>query len=113
MDDILGTHRLGSRLEHRLVRPISSSETYTATVWVLATATTQVDLNVDLLKSSGGYVNSANGSTVTLAANTWTPLTITGIKPTSTEVLAGMEPNFSKAAKGTIIYWDDMGLTGA
>jgi len=24
---------------------------------------------------------------------------------------AGMEPNFSSATKGTIIYWDDMSLT--
>jgi hypothetical protein len=36
---------------------------------------------------------------------------MTGIKVTSTEVLGGMEPDFSKATKGTVIYWDDMSLT--
>src|ERR1019366_6364042 len=75
------------------------------------TATVQVDLSVDLLTSNGNYINSADGPTVTLAANTWTQLTITSIKVTSSEVLAGMEPNFAKATKGTIIYWDDMSLT--
>ena len=91
--------------------PITSAKTYTATIWVRATATVQVDLNVDLLTSNGNYINSADGPTVTLAANTWTQLTITSIKVTSSEVLAGMEPNFAKATKGTIIYWDDMSLT--
>ena len=91
--------------------PISSAKTYTASIWVRATKSVKVDLNVDLLKASGSYVNSANGPTVTLVANTWTQLTITGIKPTTTEVHAGMEPNFSAAGTGTVIYWDDMSLT--
>jgi N-acetylneuraminic acid mutarotase len=91
--------------------PITSTKTYTATIWVRATAAVQVDLNVDLLTSTGNYIDSTNGPTVTLIANTWTQLTITGIKVTSSEVLAGMEPNFAKATKGTIIYWDDMSLT--
>ena len=91
--------------------PITSTKTYTASIWVRATATAQVDLNVDLLTSKGNYVNSVNGPTVTLAANAWTQLSITGIKVTSGEVLAGMEPNFAKATKGSTIYWDDMSLT--
>ena len=94
-----------------MVRPISSTKTYTATIWVRATATVQVDLNVDLLTSTGNYVDSANGPTVTLAANTWTQLSITGIKVTSSEVLAAIEPDFSKATKGTVIYWDNMSVT--
>ncbi|MGA3149049.1 MAG: IPT/TIG domain-containing protein [Acidimicrobiales bacterium] len=92
--------------------PIASADTYTASIWVYATAAVKVDLNLDLLNSGGSYVNSANGSTVTLAAGTWTQLQITGIKPTSSETNAAMEPNFSKATKGTVIYWDDMSLTG-
>jgi hypothetical protein len=91
--------------------PISSGTSYTASIWVRATATVKVDLNVDLLKSGGNYVDSANGPTVTLTAGTWTQLTIKGIKPAAGEVDAGMEPNFSSATKGTIIYWDDMSLT--
>ncbi len=93
--------------------PISSTHTYTATIWVRATATVKVDLNLDLLQSTGTYVDSANGATVTLAPNVWTQLTMTGIKPTSGETSAGMEPNFSKATKGTVIYWDDMSLTAS
>ncbi|MGD0809488.1 MAG: hypothetical protein ABSA91_07245 [Acidimicrobiales bacterium] len=46
-----------------------------------------------------------------MAPNTWTELTVSGIKPTSTEVYAGVEPDFQKAVKGTVIYWDDMDLT--
>jgi hypothetical protein len=43
-------------------------------------------------------------------ANTCTELTVSGTKPSATEVYAGMEPDFSKATKGTIIYWDNMDL---
>ena len=63
--------------------PVSSAKTYTATIWVLATTTIKVNLNVDLLNSAGRDLDAANGPTVTLAANTWTKLTVTGIKPTS------------------------------
>ncbi|MGA3220241.1 MAG: NHL repeat-containing protein [Acidimicrobiales bacterium] len=91
--------------------PISSAKTYSASIWVRATAAAKVDLNVDLLTSGGGYVDSAGGPTVTLAPNTWTQLTLSGIKPASSDVYAGMEPNFSSATKGTAIYWDDMSLT--
>ena len=90
---------------------ISSASTYTATVWVRATASVRVDIGVDLLTSSGSYVDTAGGPWVTLTANSWTELTVSGIKPTSTEVYAGMEPDFSKAVKGTVIYWDDMALS--
>jgi hypothetical protein len=91
--------------------PITSAKTYTATIWVRATAAVTVDLNVDLLDSGGNYLDSPVGPTVSLAANTWTQLTITGIRPASGEVYAGMEPNFSGATKGVVIYWDDMGLS--
>lgn len=91
--------------------PISSAYTYSAAIWVRATAAVSVDIGVDLLTSNGTYVDTASGPWVALAANTWTELTVSGIKPTSTEVYAGMEPDFSKAVKGTVIYWDDMDLT--
>jgi hypothetical protein len=57
-------------------------------------------------------VDTAGGSVVTLAPNAWTQLTLTGIKPTTSEAYAAMEPNFSKGAKGAIIYWDDMSVVG-
>jgi sugar lactone lactonase YvrE len=93
--------------------PISSAESYTAAIWVYATASVKVNLNLDLLASSGGYVDSATGPNVTLTAGTWTQLTLTGIQPAAGEVYGAMEPNFLKGTKGTTIYWDDMSLTFA
>jgi hypothetical protein len=90
--------------------PITSATTYTASIWVYTTKTVKVDLNADLLNTAGNYVDSVNGPTVTLTAGSWTQLTITGIQPATGEVYAGMEPNFSSATTGTIIYWDDMSL---
>jgi hypothetical protein len=91
--------------------PVSSADTYSAYIWVQATAAVKVDIGVDLLTSSGSYVDTANGPWVTLVPNTWTQLPLTGIKLTASEVYAGMEPDFSKATKGTVIYWDNMSLT--
>jgi hypothetical protein len=91
--------------------PISSAQTYSSAVWVQATAAVRVNIGVDLLTSNGTYVDTSSGPWVTLPANTWTELTVSGIHPSTTEVYAGMEPDFSKATKGTVIYWDDMDLT--
>ncbi len=91
--------------------PVSSADTYSAYVWVRATAAVKVDIGVDLLTSSGSYVDTASGPWVTLMPNTWAQLPITGIKPSAGEVFAGMEPDFSKATKGTVIYWGNMSLT--
>jgi sugar lactone lactonase YvrE len=91
--------------------PISSANSYTAGIWVYATATVKVNLSLDLLDSAGNYVDSASGPNVTLAAGTWTHLTVTGIKPVSGEVYGGMEPDFLSGTSGTVVYWDDMTLT--
>jgi len=91
--------------------PISSSKTYTVGIWVRSTATVKVNLSLDLLASDGSYVDSATGPNVTLAAGTWTHLTVTGIKPAASEVYGGMEPDFLNGTKGTVSYWDDMSLT--
>jgi hypothetical protein len=71
----------------------------------------KVNLSLDLLDSSGNYVDSDTGPNVTFTAGTWTHLTLTGIKPASGEVCGGMEPDFLSGTKGTVIYWDDMTLT--
>ena len=92
--------------------PVSSSSTYTASVWARATAAVRVDVNVDLLTASGSYVATAGGAWVTLSPNSWTQLSLSGIKPTSAEAYAAMEPDFSKGTKGTVIYWDSMSLVG-
>ena len=91
--------------------PVSSSKTYTVGIWVRSTATVKVNLSLDLLASDGSYVDSATGPNITLAAGTWTHLTVTGIKPAASEVYGGMEPDFLNGTKGTVIYWDDMSLT--
>jgi sugar lactone lactonase YvrE len=91
--------------------PVSPGTTYTATIWVRSSAAVRVSLNVDLLNSKGSYLDSATGPNVSLTPNTWTKVTLTGIKPTAGEVFAGMEPNFSRATRGTVIVWDDLGLT--
>jgi IPT/TIG domain/Kelch motif/Galactose oxidase, central domain len=91
--------------------PLSTAKTYTAGIWVRSTATVKVNLSLDLLDSGDNYMDSATGPNVTLVANTWTHLTVTGIKPATGEVFGGMEPDFLSGAKGTIIYWDDMTLT--
>ena len=91
--------------------PVSSAKSYTAGIWVRSTATVRVNLSLDLLDSGGNYVDAASGPNVTLTANTWTHLTVTGIKPAAGEVYGGMEPDFLSGARGTVIYWDDMTLT--
>jgi N-acetylneuraminic acid mutarotase len=92
--------------------PISPATTYQASIWVRANKTVKVDLNIDLLSTAGNYVSNASGPRVTLSANTWTQLTLTGIKPVLGEAYAAMQTHFAKAAAGTVIYWDDMSLTG-
>jgi len=92
---------------------VSSSKSYTASIWVYSTAKVTVVLNVNLLSATGDYVDSANGPNVTLTPNTWTKLTATGIKAASGELYAGMEPNLENATKGTVMTWDDMSLTTA
>jgi large repetitive protein len=91
--------------------PISSTRTYTTSVWVRATATVTVDVNLDLLSASGTYIDSDSGPWITLAPNTWTQLTLTGTKPASGETQGVVEGDFSAAPAGTVIYWDDMSVT--
>jgi len=62
--------------------------------------------------ASGNYVTSIGGPAVPLAANTWTKLTLIGVRTTDTRAVSlGMEPNFTKGSKGGVMYWDDMSLT--
>ena len=91
--------------------PVKAGSSYAAGIWVRATAALRVELNLDLLDVSGAYVDSASGPWVTLAANTWTHLTLSGIQPNAQEPYAVIEPDFSRAVTGTLMYWDDMTLT--
>ncbi len=89
--------------------PVSPAKLYTASIWVRATKTTTVLLNIDLLTSAGGYSDSATGTAVVLTANTWTRLTVT-FTPVTGQVFAAFEPNFSGTTAGTVITWDDMSI---
>jgi hypothetical protein len=91
---------------------ISPASTYQASIWVRADQTVTVDLNMNLLNTAGDYDSTVSSTKTTLAANTWTQLTLTSIKPDPGEAYAAIEPHFTKATTGTVIYWDDMSLTG-
>ncbi len=91
--------------------PISPATTYQASIWVRANQTVKVDLDMNLLTTAGDYDSTVSSAKTTLAANTWTQLTLTGIKPAPGEAYAAIEPHFTKATTGTVIYWDDMSLT--
>lgn len=91
--------------------PIVVGKSYTASVWVRATASTRAVLNVDLLNTGGSVVDVKGGSAATLTANTWTKLTLTFTADTSGEANAAFEPNFSRTTKGAVLYWDDLSLT--
>jgi hypothetical protein len=58
--------------------PISPAEDYQASIWVQANKTVKVDLTIDLLDRAGNYVSNASSQRVTLSADTWTQLTLTG-----------------------------------
>ena len=53
-------------------------------------------------------MDTASGPWVTLAANTWTELTVSRIKPTSTEVYAGDGAGLQKAVGKEDMSWDDI-----
>ena len=92
--------------------PITTSKTYTAGTWVYATKTVKITLYVDVLDAQGNYLTTLGGTTLTLTANTWTQLKLPTVKTTNTNAAyLVMEPNFSSATTGTVIYWDDMSLT--
>jgi hypothetical protein len=91
--------------------PISSTHSYTASIWMRAAATVRANVSLDLLNASGTYIDSATGPWVTLVANTWTQLTVTGVTPVSGETEDVMETDFSNSTNGTVIYGGDMSVT--
>jgi len=90
---------------------VDPAQTYTASIWVRATRAVKVRIGLDLLRSNGTPSGTSTGRWVTISPGAWTKLVVSGIKPTGTEVYAGMAPMFAAAAKGTVIYWGDMDLT--
>jgi hypothetical protein len=93
--------------------PIAAGKSYTASVWVYVTRAVKVRFYIDLLGSGGHYLDTVGGgSAVTLSAGSWTRLSNSAVRATgSGDVWAVVEPNFSAATSGTVMYWDDMGLT--
>ena len=90
--------------------PIASPTTYSAEIWVMAGKTARVTLNVDLLDRNRRYLRSASSSSVNLTANVWTRLTVS-FQAKSSQVYAALAPSFSNTTKGTVLSWDDMGVT--
>ena len=56
------------------------------------------------------FLDEADGPKVTLAANTWTQLTLT-FTPTAKQAYESPQINFSGTTKNTTINYDDMSLT--
>jgi hypothetical protein len=90
--------------------PLITGQHYTATVWVRSAQTAKVNLIAGLMSSGHKYLDEADGSKITLTANTWTQLTV-GFTPTAKAAFASLQINFSGATKATTINYDDMSLT--
>ena len=81
---------------------------YTASLWAFATgSTTNVSVTIDWLNSSFAFISSS-ATTVTLAANTWTKISIQAVAP-ALAVHAQVGPTLgSSPATGKTIWVDDV-----
>jgi hypothetical protein len=89
---------------------VSPYTTYTAAAWVFSTVA-GVQAKVDIPYYDGSNVQVAYNSTAltTLAANTWTQVTISGMAP-ATAVTAKTILRTTATAAGQVVYWDAMSL---
>ena len=90
--------------------PIAAPATYRAEIWVSASKTASVTLNLDLLDRNHRYLKSVSSSSTKLTANVWTRVTVS-FQAKSSQVYAAMAPSFSGTTKGTVLTWDDMNVT--
>lgn len=95
--------------------PVTPGAVYDTSVWAYnanAANHPSVVLGLDGLDASGGYnsyLGYSNGAT--LVAGTWNELSFTVTVPPGTYYLA-IQGDFAGSSPGTVIYWDDMGVTG-
>lgn len=92
--------------------PVTANVSYTASVWAYATVSTpNVRVLLSWYTSGAVFISSSAGTTVTLAAGTWTNLTVSGTAPPTAGLAkpaAQLNPN---PTTGTTIYVDDVDLT--
>lgn len=82
---------------------------YTVSLWVMSTTgVSNVNISIDWFNSGGSYVSTSTGTARTLAANTWTRLSLTATAP-ATAASAGYGPVLTGSpATGTELYVDDV-----
>jgi hypothetical protein len=92
-------------------QPVVAGQSYNVAGWFYATAiTSNVSITIDWRTSRGALLSTSSAS-VTLAANTWTRVTVTATAPAGAG-LAGMGPTLgSSPAAGTTIFFDDLVLS--
>jgi hypothetical protein len=88
--------------------PVSPSATYQATMWVYSpVALANVTASIDWLDSGEAYISTSSGSTVTLVAGLWTPLTVSATAVASSAFARGGPTIAGSPANGTQLWVDD------
>jgi hypothetical protein len=87
--------------------PVTVGQQYTLSGWLLCATSRAVDLNVNWFDVAHGYL-STSGNELTVAANTWTFLSLTATAPASSVYanLAPTVPNFPPSAD--VLYADEI-----
>lgn len=84
---------------------------YTATAWAYSVAgVNNARISISWYDSGSVFLSSSLGSTVNLAAATWTRLTVTATAPASAVKARYVPQLFSSPANGTVIYFDDVDM---
>jgi hypothetical protein len=77
---------------------------YTFSAWVWVNASQSVNLKIDWLTTARVWVSSSSSTPVTVPANTWTRLTVTGTMPTGTGFLQPIVVLSTVPASATFTY---------
>jgi hypothetical protein len=92
--------------------PLTPSHAYLAEIWVRSSAAATIVLSADLLDGKHRSQRTVSAAGVKLAANVWTRLSLP-LAPKSGQVYAALAASFSGAARGTVLSYDDMGVTAS
>jgi hypothetical protein len=105
---------IGTLAFYRPVTPafVTVGNTYVATYWAYSVAGySDVNVSIDWLDSSFGYLSTSSGSGGAVAAAVWTRRTVTGVAPASA-AYASFGPTLGSApANGLQIWTDDLTFT--
>lgn len=61
--------------------PIVAGNTYTASAWAYCAVARNVFITINWFGSTGAYISTATSSSVAVAANAWTPLSVSAVAP--------------------------------